>query len=235
MLSMEWFSLQELAQQLGRDQREIEKLVMRGRIPGRKIGDEWQFHPLEVTDWLEREMRAFTDRELAQVESSQHSEEVGNQLPISSLLKPELVEIPLQARTKRSVLEGMIEVAGRSWQIYAPAKILKAVIMREEAMSTAFENGVAIPHSRNPIPEELGESVIAFGRTLSGIPFGAPNGSLTDCFFLVLCRDASTHLKILARLGRLLQKPDFVEGIRNIEDPTQFCEFVAAAEQNIVL
>ena len=62
-MSHDWYSLEELAQHLGRDRREIEKLVNRGRIPGRKVGGDWQFHPTEITHWLEQEMREYTDRE----------------------------------------------------------------------------------------------------------------------------------------------------------------------------
>ena len=60
--------------------------------------------------------------------------------------------------------------------------------------------------------------MIAFGRTASGIPFGAPNRELTDLFFLVLCRDSRTHLHVLARLGRLLQQDGFLDRLRAAED-----------------
>jgi PTS system nitrogen regulatory IIA component len=67
-MSHESYTLDELARQLGRDRREIEKLVNRGRIPGRKVGGDWQFHPTEITHWLEQEMKAFTDQQLVAVE-----------------------------------------------------------------------------------------------------------------------------------------------------------------------
>ncbi len=216
-MSHEPYSLEELARQLGRDRREIEKLANRGRIPGRKVGGEWQFHPTEITHWLEQKMREYTGTELAAVEESQLSTEADADVPVTSLLSLKMVEVPLQARTKRSVLESLVEVAGRSWQIWEPATVLLAVQEREEVLTTGFENGVAIPHPRNPLPDVLGESVIAFGRTLSGIPFGAPKRGLTDLFFLVLCRDSRTHLKVLARLGRMLQLPGFLEKLRETE------------------
>jgi PTS system nitrogen regulatory IIA component len=97
--SHETFSLDELARQLGRDRREIERLVERGRIPGRKVSGAWVFHSVEITHWLEQEMRAFTDRELQIVEESQRSEAVDPELPVSSLLHPETCEVPLDARS----------------------------------------------------------------------------------------------------------------------------------------
>jgi len=163
-------------------------------------------------------MREYTDRELAALEDTHPSTEADADVPVDSLLSASSVQVPLEARTKRSVLESLVEVGGRTWQIWEPATVLKAVREREEVLSTAFDNGVAIPHSRNPLPDLLGQSLVAFGRTFSGIPFGGPKGRLTDLFFLVLCRDSRTHLRVLARLGRLIQMDDFLDELRGSDD-----------------
>ncbi|WP_437193096.1 PTS sugar transporter subunit IIA [Planctomicrobium sp. SH527] len=231
-MSHEWYSVDELARQLGRDRREIERLATRGRIPAHKRGSDWMFHAAEVTQWLEQEMRDYSDSQLAAIENAQTSQVVEKDVPVSSLLKPELIQVPLEARTKRSVLESLVETAGRTWQIWEPASILKAVQERETMCSTAFDNGVAFPHPRNPLPDAAGESLVAFGRTLSGISFGAPNNSSTDCFFLVLCRDTQTHLQVLARLTRMIQLPDFLPLLRAAENPTSAYEVILSAESS---
>jgi PTS system nitrogen regulatory IIA component len=234
-MSRDWFSLEELARQLGRDRREIEKLVQRGRVPGRKIAGEWQFHSTEITHWLEQEMREYTDRELAVLEQTHRSAEFTDPHPIAALLTPETVMVPLEARTKRSLLESLVEVAGRTWHVWQPAVLLSAVQDRESVLSTAFENGVAIPHPRNPLPEALGQSVIAYGRLSSGIPFGAPRHVMTDLFFLVACRDSRTHLHVLARLGRLLQTPGFVDDLRAIDNSSEAYDFLCQADRQIIV
>ncbi len=233
-MSHDWYSLEELARQLGRDRREIEKLVNRGRIPGRKIAGEWQFHPTEITHWLEQEMREYTDRELAVLEQTHRSVEFNDPHPVAALLRVETVQVPLEARTKRSVLESLVELAGRTWEVWQPATLLTAIQERESVLSTAFENGVAIPHPRNPLPDALGQSVIAFGRTMSGIPFGAPNRALTDLFFLVVCRDSRTHLHVLARLGRMLQSVEFLERLRAAEDSVSAYHIICEADRQII-
>lgn len=229
----EFLTLEQLAEHLGRDRRELEKLASRGALPGKKAEGEWRFHPAEVRHWLEQEMRGYNPDELAVVETAQQSAEVDVEVPVASLLRLETVEVPLYARTKRSVLESLIEVAGRTWQIWEPATVLKAVQEREEVLSTGFENGVAIPHPRNPLAQALGESLIAFGRTNSGIPFGAPRRVLTDLFFLVLCRDARTHLQVLARLGRMVQLPGFLEELRSSGDALTSYAVIGAADRRI--
>ncbi|MCA8999939.1 MAG: helix-turn-helix domain-containing protein, partial [Planctomycetaceae bacterium] len=85
----EWYNVEELARQLGRDKREIEKLASRGRLPAHKRGKEWQFHAAEITQWLEQEMRDYSDSQLAAVEAAQASPEVPADIPVSALLSPE--------------------------------------------------------------------------------------------------------------------------------------------------
>src|SRR5262245_5011117 len=229
----ESLTLDELALQLGRDRRELEKLVSRGRIPGRRIDGEWRFDPAEIRMWLEQEMRAYNTAELAAVEESHRAGASEGLSPLAGLLCPETVQVPLAARTRHSALELMLEVAGRTWQIWEPALLLSAILEREETMSTGFETGVAIPHPRNPLPHALGASIVAYGRTLSGIPFGAPKRSLTDIFFLVLCRDSRTHLAVLARLGRLLQVPGFLDDLRASPDSATSYETIRRTDAQL--
>jgi len=229
----QFLSLDELATQLGRDKRELEKLVNRGRIPGHRVDGVWRFHPAEIRMWLEQEMRGFNTAELAVVEELQRGSQAPEGSPLAAVLQRETVQVPLEARTRRSVLESLVEIAGRTWQVWEPALLLSAIFEREEVMSTGFESGVAIPHPRNPLASALGASIVAYGRAFSGIPFGAPKRTLTDIFFLVLCRDSKTHLSVLARLGRLLQVAGFLDELRNAPDSATSYAVICAADAKL--
>ncbi|MCH2210017.1 MAG: PTS sugar transporter subunit IIA [Fuerstiella sp.] len=227
-MSYDSMNIEELMTQLGRERRVVERMASRGHIPGRRVAGEWRFNRMEITQWLETEIPSLDDQALARMEQTQQSAELDPRSPISQLIHPETVQVPLDAGTKPSTLQSLVEVAGRTWQILEPTAVLEAVKQREAVMSTGFENGVAIPHPRNPLPDALSDSVVAFGRTSSGIPFGAPGRALSDMFFLVLARDSQTHLQILARIGRLMQLPEFVPNLRaadtSIAAHTLICE-----------
>ncbi|MFY9252825.1 MAG: PTS sugar transporter subunit IIA [Fuerstiella sp.] len=216
-MSRDYYTIEELTRQLGRDQRVVEKQVSRGNIPGRRVGGEWRFNKTEITNWLELEIREFSSSDLATLERCQQSVEASAGSPVSSLLHPDLVQVPLKGGTKSSVLRELVAVAGRTWQVFDGPAVHDAVCQREDLSSTGFSGGVAIPHPQNRMPDAIGDSVIAFGRTVSPIPFGAPNRQMTDLFFLVLARDPNTHLKVLARLGRLFQTPEFLDNLRSAE------------------
>ena len=229
-MSRDYYTMEELTRQLGKERRLVEKQVSRGHSPGRRVAGEWRFNKTEITNWLEQEIPQFNQADLAVLERSQHSTEVASHSPVSSLLHPDLVEVPLDAGTKPSVLQQLVQTAGRTWQVFDSSAILQAVRQREDFASTGFDGGVAVPHPQSRMPDALGEPLIAFGRTLSGIPFGGPRRQLTDMFFLVLSRDSNTHLKILARLGRLFQTPGFLDDLRAAEISTDAYHVIIEAD-----
>ena len=186
----------------------------------------------EINHWLESQIHGYTDEELTALESG-HGRD-GEEPLIANLLAPACVAVPLAASTKASVLKELVKLAEESWEVYDPDAILEAVRLREEMVSTALPSGVAFPHPRRPLSAALGESVIAFGRTASGVPFGDPNGGLTDCFFLIACRDDQTHLRVLARLTRLLLREGFLDGLRAAETADEAYKVIVAAERELL-
>jgi nitrogen PTS system EIIA component len=232
-MSGETMDMEQLAAYLQRDIREVGKLASRGRLPGYKVGGEWRFAKAEINHWIESNLHAYSEKELTELEHG-GDRSAGSGPFLGELLAVSSVAVPLPASTKASVLREMVKLAEQSWQVYDADAILAAIRAREELASTALPSGVAIPHPRRPLPSALGDSILAFGSTASGIPFGAPLGGLTDLFFLVCCRDDRTHLRVLARLTRLLQRLGFLDELRAAETPGQAWETIAAGEVQLL-
>jgi nitrogen PTS system EIIA component len=231
-MSSDTMDLQQLAAYLNRDAREVAKLAERGKLPARKVGGEWRFARAEINQWIESELHGYSEQQLTDLESQTPVREDA-QLVITPLLGVTSIEYPLRANTRSSVLQELTRLAEQSGHVYDPETVLDAIRMREQLRSTAVEQGVAIPHPRRPLPAALGESVIALGRTGSGIPFGAPRGTLTDIFFLVCCTDDRTHLGVLARLSRLILRQGFVVGLREVETPAEIARYIEEAERGL--
>jgi nitrogen PTS system EIIA component len=232
-MSNEMMDLEELASYLHRDVREVNKLASRGHLPGQKVAGQWRFARAEINHWLETQMPDYTEQQLSALDHGAVPSTEQEAL-ISTLLSEATIAVPLAAGTRASVLKELVNLAENTWQVYDPEAIHEAIRQREEMASTALDTGVAIPHPHRPLPAALGEAVMAYGRTASGVPFGAPGGGLTDIFFLVCCRDDRTHMKVLARLSRLLLRPEFVESLRNAETAAQTWQAIAAAELELL-
>ncbi len=229
----EVMDLQQLAAYLERDVREVSKLASRGYLPGKKVGGEWRFASSEINYWIETQMHAYTEQELAALEQRGNAS-LAEPL-VSTLMTESTIAVPLAASTKASVLKELVLLAEQSWQIYDTEALLGAIKYREELGTTAIEGGVAIPHPMRPLSSKAqGDAVIALGRTSRGIPFGAPDGALTDLFFLVSCRDATTHLRVLARLSRLMMRPGLLDELRAAETSGDALRVIEQAERDLV-
>jgi nitrogen PTS system EIIA component len=232
-MGSEMMDMEQLAAYLRRDVREVGKLASRGHLPGHKVGGEWRFARAEINRWLEKQLPDYSDQQLAALEGP--GGRSGEEEPLlAGLLSESSVAVPLGASTKASALKALLNLAEQSWNVYDAPTLLEAIRTREQLGSTALPGGVAIPHPHRPLPNALGESVLAYGRTLSGIPFGAPQGELTDLFFLICCRDDRTHLRVLARLTRLLLRPGFLDSLRETDTAAESYEKIVQAEQELL-
>jgi len=229
----EVMTLEQLAVYLRRDVREVTKLANRGYLPGQKVGGQWRFASAEINYWLETQLHGYTERELAALETVPGQDAPHPHPVLLGLLSERTVAVPLAASTKASVLKELVKVAEQSWHVYDPQALLAAVKQREEQGSTALAGGVAIPHPHRPLPNQLGDAVVAFARTGCGIPFGAPDGGLTDLFFLVACRDQRTHLHVLARISRLLLRPGFADDLRAAETGLDTLLIIETSENDL--
>lgn len=230
---MESMDLDQLAGYLSRDAREIGKLANRGVLPGRKVNGEWRFARSEIHHWLESRLHEWSSEELLSFEGA-HPGEVEEPL-LGNLLRPESVAVPMPAATRPSVLRELLKLAEASFVLYDADAVYAALIQREEMGTTALPGGVAIPHPHRPQgPGVLGESLVALGITSRGIAFGGPRGEMSDVFFLVACTDDRTHLRVLARISRLLRIEGLVERLRTADSADEARAILLSSEQGLL-
>jgi PTS system nitrogen regulatory IIA component len=212
-------TVKELAQMMGADARRLERMAQRGEIPCQKVGGEFRFNRAEITDWLQQNMGTMTGDLLAEVDAGMtaHRQKAEGEAIIVPLLRPEAVTVQLNSRGKNSLLRELVALAGRTGLVYDDQALLEAVLAREEMCSTAIDGGVAIPHPRRPLAYEIADSVLVVAKASRGIPFGAPDGKLTDLFLLTASQDDTHHLHILARLCRMLHDEDWVAQLHACE------------------
>jgi PTS system nitrogen regulatory IIA component len=229
------FDIEGLAGYLHLDPAQVSKLADRGKLPGRKVGGDWRFSQAAIHHWLEERIGLSGDEELAEVEGvlRRSAEAAGEETAypsISALLPIEAMAIPLDAKTRNSVITSMVELAANTGWLWDPQKMAEAVRSREEMHPTALENGVALLHPRRPLLSILAEPCLALGLTRGRIPFGGQSGVMSDVFFLICSVEDRGHLRTLARLSRLIAAPGFLDELRGADDPRTAHELIAARE-----
>src|SRR5262245_20987662 len=133
------FDIDRLAAYLHMMPAAVQKLAERGKLPGRRIGGEWRFSAAEIHHWLEERIGLSDEEGLVHMEGAlDKASDVPDveQISIANLLRLEAIEIPLEARTRGSVVGRMTELAARTHLLWDPVKMAEAVRAREEMHST---------------------------------------------------------------------------------------------------
>ena len=232
LMNQEDFDVAGLAKYLHITPQQVERLASRGKVPGRKVAGQWRFSPAEIHHWMEERMGLLENDELQRVETALAGPSSADGLPLSRMLAVESVAVPLTAKTKRSVIAEMVELASQTGILWDPDRMIEAVQSREQMQSTAMPNGVALLHPRRPLANILGEPILALGVSPQGIPFGGAR-SLTSVFFLICSTDDRGHLRTLARLSRMLQEPTLVNKLQEAEDAQQAREWFEQMESEL--
>ncbi|MGK5500776.1 PTS fructose transporter subunit IIABC [Streptomyces sp. URMC 125] len=136
---------------------------------------------------------------------------------MSELITAELVDLDLSADTREAAVRSLAERMAGAGRVTDIDGLLADVAAREAQMPTGLEGGIAIPHCRS---EHVTEPTLAFGRSGTGIDFGAPDGRPADLVFLIAAPAGahSDHLTILSALARRLADGDFTAALRGTAD-----------------
>lgn len=229
---MDDFDLGQLAAYLHLTPEQVLKMVERNRIPGRRVGGEWRFPEAEIHHWLEERIGAADEEQLGQVEAvldRSAGEEIAPNL--GRLILPAGVAVPLTSRTKSSVIRDMCDLAAQTGMLWDAPAMADAVKAREALHPTALDNGVALLHPRRPQTSILADSVITLGICRSPIPF-SDEGQKTDVFFLICSYDDRIHLRILAKLSRLIANNEFLSALRGIESAQGAIDLIRDADED---
>jgi len=214
---------------------QVRKMAMREKLPGRKVGGKWRFSRAEIHQWFEERIGLSDELELDQVEKVLERNKVStdDSFSIPELLSIDHIYIPFLAKTKSSVIKQICDLTAETGTLWDPGKMAEALKSREDLHPTALGNGIALLHPRRPMPNIIADSFLALGITGSGIPFGGPRGCLTDIFFLIGSADESVHLRVLARISRLIQQPDLLDNMREANGPESAWQLIDEADKNL--
>lgn len=128
-------------------------------------------------------------------------------MKILEVMSKETICVDLKATDKKGVLDELAApvatLAGASQE-----ELVKVLMERERLGSTGIGGGIGIPHGKLKSIEDL---ILGFGLSRRGVDFESMDGRPTHIFFLLLTPESSAglHLKLLARISRLLKNEEF--------------------------
>ena len=111
--------------------------------------------------------------------------------------------------------------------------VFEALRDREDVHTTALGDGVAVPHAVIPTLQDI---LLVVATAAQAVPFGPPETDPVDVLFTLLSppgREAE-HIKLLARICRLVRHPGLLESMRAAPGPEALYEAILAVDSQHV-
>ena len=146
-----------------------------------------------------------------------------------SLLSADLIDLDVDAATKAEAIKAVTDALAVAGRTADAAAVEEAVWQREETYSTGFGYGLAVPHCKT---ERVSASSLVVARLRRPVDWGSLDGNPVDVVILLAIRDAGTdaakeHLRVFAKLSRLVMRDEFRDRLRAEPDPDRLLSFLA--------
>ena len=177
----------------------LQRWIEERQLPVHHVQERAYIHPVELWEWAV-EHGIPTPRALLDAARRQ-TEDVPS---LSVLLAAGGIHLDLEGGDKAGVLRAI------ATRLPLPAPIdreaLFSMLEAREAMgSTGIGAGIAIPHVRNPIVLNVEHPFVSLFLLRREIDFDAVDGLPVRALFVVVSPTIPLHLRMLARLGHVLQ------------------------------
>jgi nitrogen PTS system EIIA component len=135
---------------------------------------------------------------------------------LADALRPDCVIAELSGSSTSSVLLELARPVAAAHGL-DPQRLAGPLLAREKLGSTGVGEGVAVPHCKAP---GIAAIAASFGRSHAGLDFRAIDGRPSHLFVALFApeRGGAEHLQALARVSRLLKRPEVRKALLDAPD-----------------
>lgn len=149
---------------------------------------------------------------------------------LTEILRRDLFWPNLKSTTKPEIIRELAQNISSVVKDLDTATIDSVIVERERLGSTGIQDGIAIPHGKIAGLEKI---ILACGVSKNGIDFESHDQKPTNLFFVLLAPEfaAGQHLKILARLSKLLKSSEFREKLVRSSDADEMYKAILEEDE----
>jgi fructose-specific phosphotransferase system IIA component len=152
-------------------------------------------------------------------------------MKISDILSTDVIAVNMDGADKEDAIRRIIDLAAKSNKILDIEKVSQTIFEREKLVSTGVGKGFAIPHGKT---DSISDVVAAFAVTKEPIDFDSIDGEPVRFIFLLVGKEnlLNTHIKLLSRISRLMNKDEFREKLLEADSPEEVLKIFKEEEKN---
>lgn len=149
-----------------------------------------------------------------------------NKNQIKKILRPENIIMDLESENKKDIIEEMVVLLQNNGDVVDTRAIVSVVMEREQAMSTGLSDGIAIPHAKSDVIDDI-KLAVAFKS--DGVNFESIDGQPTRIIFLIISpeNESTSHLQMVSNITSIFCDEKNRNAILECKSPQEVYEFLA--------
>nr|WP_318716039.1 PTS sugar transporter subunit IIA [uncultured Treponema sp.] len=112
----------------------------------------------------------------------------------------------------------------------SPENLVKELMDRENVLSTAIGDGIAIPHPRRPLVSNNDENCIIVAYLRTPVNMQAPDAKRVYAMFILLSASSQVHIKSLSSLAAIFRKDEFKKVLPSRPDKSELVKLMQKCE-----
>lgn len=146
-------------------------------------------------------------------------------MKFAKYLHEELIFLDLPYHTKSEVIECLVHVICKYYNLPIEKEILKDVWERESIKSTGLGKGLAIPHARIDTTDRF---YIAFAHSEQGVDWGSIDNKPVHYIFFIVgpTKLEEEYLEALSDISRIMIRQEVREGVHHAQTPSEVISII---------
>ncbi|MBP7310278.1 MAG: PTS sugar transporter subunit IIA [Candidatus Cloacimonetes bacterium] len=207
-MAKKFLSKADAAKKLKVSERVIQEMIATNVFESKLVGKNVKIDEDSLNEWLEN-LNEVDEKMLALKRVICHFEEY---------MRPENIFLDFSAENKYDAIRILSEKAKDLKLVRDARWLYEVVVAREELISTAIGNGVALLHPRHLHPSKIKTPSILFGRSSEGVDFDAPDNKPVNIFFMLLLHNDKQHLFSLSYISKLIMNSENLDAFTSAAD-----------------
>lgn len=222
-----FLKITQLACATGVDEKTVLDWIKIKGLPAHKQDDRYQINRVDLLEWATKHGITIPP------DIFSASEDASDRSLVSEALLEGRIHYDLPGDSPESALREVVFRLKLPPGL-DPEFLLQTLLAREALGSTAFGNGIAIPHVRNPILGQTSKSSISLCFLKNPIDFDAIDGQPVTILFTLVTPHVKAHLNLLAKLAFLLRDGGFQALLHRPGSEDEIMKSVRALEETII-
>lgn len=230
--------IKDVAELLSVSETTVRRLITDGKIPAYKLNRQYRFSKIEVENWMMEQklshpphsLQETGEEQIFPVPQKELSKSGNQQFSLYRALNRGGIHI-LSGASKEEVIPKAMEEIAPILRL-DPSVTAELLLDRERLMPTAFNNGVAVPHSRECL-QKIPYDLISIVLLEKPIEYGALDEKPVDLLFFLFASEDKMHLHLLSKIAHLSSSAKALEFLKTRPTKSALLDYIRNWESTL--